>query len=113
MRVSIQLHRDGRLRQGVLEAEDETSLAAFSLATAMQGNVLSRSLRAYTASEMDMILSKLPYEAACSGALDFRAHGSARTRTAWVVLEPRGQFGHLNPGRESVRARLVQVPDLR
>jgi uncharacterized protein with GYD domain len=31
-----------------------------SLATAMQGNVRSRSLRAYTASEMDKILTKLP-----------------------------------------------------
>ena len=44
----------------VLEAEDESSLAAFNLATAMQGNVRSRSLRAYTASEMDKILQKLP-----------------------------------------------------
>ena len=44
----------------VLEAEDETALAAFNLATAMQGNVRSRSLRAYTASEMDKILGKLP-----------------------------------------------------
>jgi len=44
----------------VLEAEDEASLAAFSLATAAQGNVRSRSLRAYSASEMDKILAKLP-----------------------------------------------------
>ncbi|MEP6875530.1 MAG: GYD domain-containing protein [Burkholderiales bacterium] len=44
----------------VLEAEDETALAAFSLATAMQGNVRSRSLRAYSASEMDKVLAKLP-----------------------------------------------------
>jgi uncharacterized protein with GYD domain len=43
----------------VLEAEDESALAAFSLATAMQGNVRSRSLRAYPASEMDKILAKL------------------------------------------------------
>lgn len=43
----------------VLEAEDESALAAFSLATAMQGNVRSRSLRAYSASEMDKILAKL------------------------------------------------------
>lgn len=41
----------------VLGAEDETSLAAFSLATAMQGNVRSRSLRADTASEMDKNLT--------------------------------------------------------
>jgi uncharacterized protein with GYD domain len=43
----------------VLEAEDESSLAAFSLATAMQGNVRTRSMRAYSAAEMDKILSKL------------------------------------------------------
>jgi uncharacterized protein with GYD domain len=44
----------------VLEADDESSLAAFNLATAMQGNVRSRSLRAYSAGEMDKILTKLP-----------------------------------------------------
>ena len=44
----------------VLEAEDEQALAAFSLATAMQGNVRSHSLRAYSADEMDKILAKLP-----------------------------------------------------
>jgi uncharacterized protein with GYD domain len=44
----------------VIEAEDEKALAAFSLATAMQGNVRTRSLRAYTAGEMDDILAKLP-----------------------------------------------------
>lgn len=44
----------------VLEAEDEASLAAFNLATAMQGNVRSRSMRAYPAAEMDKILAKLP-----------------------------------------------------
>jgi uncharacterized protein with GYD domain len=44
----------------VLESEDVTSLAAFNLATAMQGNVRSRSLRAHTASEIDEILAKLP-----------------------------------------------------
>src|SRR5271165_5699989 len=44
----------------VLEAEDEKSLAAFSLATAMRGNVRSKSLRAFTASEMDKVLAKLP-----------------------------------------------------
>jgi len=44
----------------VLEAEDEQALAAFSLAVAMQGNVRTRSLRAYTAGEMDEILAKLP-----------------------------------------------------
>jgi uncharacterized protein with GYD domain len=44
----------------VLEADDEASLAAFNLATAAQGNVRTRSLRAYTAGEMDKILAKLP-----------------------------------------------------
>ena len=44
----------------VLEAEDESSLAAFNLATAMQGNIRSQSLRAYDAAEMDKILAKLP-----------------------------------------------------
>src|ERR1700754_855683 len=44
----------------VLEAEDEQALAAFSLATAIQGNVRSCSLRAYTAKEMDEILAKIP-----------------------------------------------------
>ena len=44
----------------VLEAEDEQALAAFNLATAMQGNVRSHSLRAYSADEMDNILAKLP-----------------------------------------------------
>jgi uncharacterized protein with GYD domain len=44
----------------ILEAEDEKALSAFSLATAMQGNIRSRSLRAYTAKEMDEILAKLP-----------------------------------------------------
>jgi uncharacterized protein with GYD domain len=43
----------------VLEAEDEQALAAFNLALAMQGNVRSQSLRAYTAGEMDKILAKL------------------------------------------------------
>ena len=44
----------------VLEAEDEQALAAYNLATAMQGNVRSHSLRAYSADEMDKILPKLP-----------------------------------------------------
>lgn len=44
----------------VLEAEEEQALAAFSLAVAMQGNVHTRSLRAYTAEDMDKILAKLP-----------------------------------------------------
>ncbi len=44
----------------VLEADDEQTLAAFSLSVALQGNVRTRSLRAYTATEMDKILAKLP-----------------------------------------------------
>ena len=44
----------------IIEAEDERALAAFSLATATQGNVRFHSLRAYSASEMDEILAKLP-----------------------------------------------------
>jgi uncharacterized protein with GYD domain len=43
----------------LLEAEDEQALTAFNLALAMQGNVRSESLRAYTSSEMDKILAKL------------------------------------------------------
>ena len=44
----------------VLEAQDETSLTAFDLAIASQGYVRSQSLRAFTASEMDKVLAKLP-----------------------------------------------------
>jgi len=44
----------------ILEADDETSLAAFNLASAIQGNVRSRSMRAYSAAEMDKILAKIP-----------------------------------------------------
>ena len=42
------------------EAEDEHALTAFNLAIAMQGNVRSRSMRAFPAGEMDKILAKLP-----------------------------------------------------
>ena len=44
----------------VLEAEDEQALTAFNLATAMQGNVRTQSLRAFTAAEIDGVLAKLP-----------------------------------------------------
>ena len=44
----------------VLEAQDEQALTAFNLAVAMQGNVRSQSLRAFTAAEMDAVLKKLP-----------------------------------------------------
>lgn len=43
----------------VLEAQDEQALTAFSLSIAKQGNVRSRSLRAFTAADMDKILAKL------------------------------------------------------
>lgn len=44
----------------VIESEDEQALAAFNLAVAMQGNVRTQSLRAYTADEVNQILTKLP-----------------------------------------------------
>lgn len=44
----------------VLEADSEAALTAFSLAVAQQGNVRAHSLRAFTASEMETVLSKLP-----------------------------------------------------
>jgi uncharacterized protein with GYD domain len=44
----------------VLEAADEAALTAFELAVAGQGNVRSKSLRAFSAAEMDKILAKLP-----------------------------------------------------
>jgi uncharacterized protein with GYD domain len=44
----------------VLEAKDEQSLTAFALATAAQGYVHTRSLRALSAEEMDKVIAKLP-----------------------------------------------------
>lgn len=44
----------------VLEAEDEAALTAFNLAIAGQGNVRSRSLRAFSAKELEKALAKLP-----------------------------------------------------
>jgi uncharacterized protein with GYD domain len=44
----------------VLEAADEASITAFELAVAGQGNVRSKSLRAFSATEMEKILAKLP-----------------------------------------------------
>lgn len=44
----------------VLEADSDASITAFSLAVAQQGNVHSQSLRAYTASEIETVLAKLP-----------------------------------------------------
>jgi len=43
----------------ILEAKDEQALAAFSLATAVQGNVRVRTMRAFPAGEMNQILAKL------------------------------------------------------
>jgi uncharacterized protein with GYD domain len=43
----------------VVEADSEESIAAFDLALAMQGNVRSRSMRAFTAEEMDRVIGKL------------------------------------------------------
>lgn len=44
----------------VLEADSEQALTAFNLASAAQGNFRSRSMRAYTAGEMEAVLAKLP-----------------------------------------------------
>ncbi|KWT98597.1 MULTISPECIES: GYD domain-containing protein [unclassified Variovorax] len=44
----------------IVEGEDEKALSAFTLAIAMQGNIRFQSLRAFTSSEMDEILAKLP-----------------------------------------------------
>ncbi|MDP1691394.1 MAG: GYD domain-containing protein [Burkholderiaceae bacterium] len=44
----------------VLEADSEAALTAFNLAVAQQGNVRSQSLRAFSASEMETVLAKLP-----------------------------------------------------
>ena len=44
----------------VLEADSEQAIAALNLAIASQGNVRGRSMRAFTAQEMDAILAKLP-----------------------------------------------------
>ena len=44
----------------ILEADNEQSIAAFNLAMAAMGNLRSHSLRAYSAAEMDEVLTKLP-----------------------------------------------------
>jgi uncharacterized protein with GYD domain len=44
----------------VLEATDDESLAAFVLATAMQGNVGTLTMRAFNETELKSIVSKLP-----------------------------------------------------
>jgi len=44
----------------LLEANDEASVSAFSLAVAAAGNVRFQSLRAFSRDEMSAILGKLP-----------------------------------------------------
>lgn len=44
----------------ICEAPDDTSINAFSLATAMAGNVRFETLRAITKDEMKQVLAKLP-----------------------------------------------------
>ena len=44
----------------VLEADSEAALTAFNLAIARQGNVRSHSMRAFSASDMETALAKLP-----------------------------------------------------
>src|SRR4051794_20497339 len=44
----------------IAEAKDDTSINAFSLATAAQGNVQFQTLRAITRDEMKQVLAKLP-----------------------------------------------------
>jgi uncharacterized protein with GYD domain len=44
----------------VIEADSEEAIMAFSLASAAQGNIRSRSLRAFSGQEMDKMLAKLP-----------------------------------------------------
>lgn len=45
----------------VVEAENDQSIAAFSLAMATQGHLRSSySMRAYTAEEMEQVLARLP-----------------------------------------------------
>jgi uncharacterized protein with GYD domain len=46
------------------EAADEAALAAFTLATALEGNVRFRTLRAHSAAEMDKILARLRWPVA-------------------------------------------------
>lgn len=44
----------------VIEADNEAAITAFNLSIAQQGNVRSKSLRAFTAGEMETVLAKLP-----------------------------------------------------
>jgi len=44
----------------IFEAPDDAAMTAFGLTLGAAGNVRSQTLRAFTASEMDAILSKMP-----------------------------------------------------
>lgn len=44
----------------IIEAEDEKALAALALTLAKQGNIRMASMRAWTASDMEQILAKVP-----------------------------------------------------
>ena len=44
----------------VVEASDDESMAAFTLATAMQGNVGTLTMRAFNETELKSIIAKLP-----------------------------------------------------
>ncbi|MEF9387305.1 GYD domain-containing protein [Ralstonia solanacearum species complex bacterium KE056] len=44
----------------ILEGPDDAAMTAFGLALGAAGNVRSQTLRAFSASEMDAILSKMP-----------------------------------------------------
>lgn len=44
----------------VLEGPDDSSLAAFALAITSMGNIRTQTLRAFSAEEMDGIVSRLP-----------------------------------------------------
>ena len=44
----------------ILEADNEAALTAFNLAIAAQGNIRTRSMRAFTAKEMEAAIAKMP-----------------------------------------------------
>ena len=44
----------------VLEADSEAAITAFNLSIAQQGNVRSKSLRAFSAGELETALAKMP-----------------------------------------------------
>ena len=44
----------------ILEADSEAALTAFSLSVATQGNVRTRTMRAFTAKEVEAAIAKMP-----------------------------------------------------